>query len=142
METNNRPHKSSCADYHSEISSPVLRVLQVNDQGVVFESREAFETGSTIELGFHVQYHVEADSAALPCSEFITGEGTVVASSLCASEGGHPIYEVTMLFLSISRRDRRALKVFTQMDGENRMLDAEPAASEPAEASWAPLCLN
>ena len=132
MEPNNRRCKASCGDFHCEISSPVLRILQVNDRGVVFESREAFEIGSTIELGFHVQYHVDAkaEHPRLERNEFITAEGVVVGSALCAGEDGAPIHEVTLLFSSMSARDCRALRRFTRLQGRAEEPIEEPDASK------------
>jgi len=122
MESNHRPLKSSCADYHSEISSPVMRLVQVSDQGVVFESRAAFEVGAMIELGFHVKYWVDSPKTQrLECTEFILGQGTVVDCNFCSRHDGSPIHVVTLLFSTMSRRDRRALRRFTQME-ESRLV--------------------
>lgn len=122
MESNNRPFKTSCGDFHCEISSPVLGILQVNDQGVVIESRESFEIGSTIELGFHVQYHAGVDPTR---NEFITGEGIVVGCKLCASEDGSPVHEVTLMFSSMSARDCRALRRFKRLEDTEQLPEAE-----------------
>ncbi|MEM7011292.1 MAG: hypothetical protein AAF585_07400 [Verrucomicrobiota bacterium] len=109
----------------------MLRILQVNDRGVVFESREAFEIGSMIELGFHVQYHVDGSSnSRLARNEFITGDGMVVDCNLCASKNGEPVHEVTLLFSEISPRDCRALRRFKRMEETEQLLAKAAQAAE------------
>lgn len=127
MQSNNRPYKPSCGDFHCEISSPVLRILQVNDRGVVLESREDYEIGSTIELGFHVNFPADSleDHGRVNRTEFISGEGLVVGCQLCASAEGALVHEVTLLFTGISERDCQALRRFTRLqDGELMMMDS------------------
>ncbi len=127
MATENRPLKNSCADHHEEISSPVLRVLQVNDRGVVFESRCDFEVGDIIELGFHVKYFAGPSDAdgRVERNEFITAHGVIVSSMLCASMDGRPIHEVAMLFNEMDRRDSRALRRFTEIEVGHQRADLD-----------------
>lgn len=117
MEPNHRAHKSSCSDYHREVSSPVLRVVQVTEKGVIFESREAFEIGSWIELGFHIQPpnpNGKPASGRLPESAFISTEGMVVSSSYCAGSDGMPVHEITLLFGEMSDSDKETLLRYTR----------------------------
>ena len=126
MESSNRPPKSSRADFHSEVSSPVLRIVQVNDSGVVFESKESFDFGATIQLGFHVQYKVDGSDPTrnrLALNDFIEGQGIVVGCDFVAANDGAPLHEVTLLFSSMTRRDRRALKRFARLEGRQRVSD-------------------
>ncbi|MFT5465160.1 MAG: hypothetical protein ACI8UO_000247 [Verrucomicrobiales bacterium] len=125
MESNNRHFKTSCGDFHCEISSPVLRILQVNDRGVVFETRQSFEIGASIKLGFHVRFTVGASEAKVDPArnEFISGEGLVVDCKLCAAEDGSSIHEVTLLFSSMSPRDCRALRRFKRLEDIEQLLE-------------------
>jgi hypothetical protein len=94
---------------------PVLGLLLVSDKGMVFESSVSFAVGCSIELAVHVSYQKRhkgpATRRTAAKSEFITSEGLVVS---CArrpdSSGAEPVYEVTLLFASLQRQDRRKLR--------------------------------
>jgi len=122
MESNRQPQKSSCSDYHSEVSSPVIRITQVTEQGVIFESRESFEIGSWMELGFHIQHPQASDSSfgRLGESEFISTEGMVVGSSFCASADGLPVHEVTLLFGDMSAEDKDKLLRYARSEDQRQ----------------------
>tara|TARA_R110002096_G_scaffold288244_8_gene481957 strand:+ start:2409 stop:2837 length:429 start_codon:yes stop_codon:yes gene_type:complete len=134
MASENLQLKNSCADHHEEISSPVLRVLQVNDRGMVFESRNDFEIGDIIELGFHVKYFAGPNQpeGRVERTEFITAHGVIVSSMLCASADGNLVHEVAMLFHEMDRRDSRALRRFTEMEGQRKSLGQEHGPEEDA----------
>jgi hypothetical protein len=112
--------KASIADYSVEVRSPVLAICQVTDRGVIFTSAEDFEVGDSIVLGFHVRFHEEAALVAVQKpevrNEFITCEGQVVGSMLCAGADGLPVYEVTLLFTGFQRGDSRTLAQFSQLE--------------------------
>ena len=112
--------KASVADFSAEVRSPVLAICQVTDRGVVFTSAEGFEIGDSIELGFHVRYHDDEGGSASVRSEFITCEGQVISSMLCAGPEGLPLFEVTLLFISFKRGDSQALARFTQLEDRAR----------------------
>lgn len=133
MASENLQLKNSCADRHEEISSPVLRVLQVNDRGMVFESRSSFEIGDIIELGFHVKYFAGPNhpDGRVERTEFITAHGVIVSSMLCASSDGELVHEVAMLFNEMDRRDSRALRRFTEIDGNDRSSSERDNCQEP-----------
>lgn len=100
--------------------SPVLRLLLVNEKGMVFESSTSFSVGCSIELGVHAQYpwrsKTPAAGPSAPKSEFITSEGIVVSCSrLPVPSGVEPVYEVTLLFPALRRQDRRKLRHLADM---------------------------
>ena len=117
--------KASIADYSLSVRSPVLAISQVTDRGVVFTSAEDFEVGASMVLGFHVRFHQDDGAAGAGQkdevrSEFITCEGQVVGSMLCAGGDGLPVYEVTLLFTGFERGDSRTLARFSQLEQSSR----------------------
>lgn len=94
---------------------PVLRLLMVTDKGMVFESSTSYAIGCSVEMAVHLQTQAKTRRAAArqtqAKSEFLTSEGLVVScTSRAAAAGAEPVYEVTLLFSSLQRQDRRKLK--------------------------------
>lgn len=94
---------------------PVLRLLMVTDKGMVFESSTSYAIGCSVEMAVHLQSQAKPrrTTARQPHakSEFLTSEGLVVScTSRAVTAGSQPVYEVTLLFSSLQRQDRRKLK--------------------------------
>lgn len=82
---------------------------------MVLESQCGFEIGSTIALGFHLQYpgsftEQTAQHQQNPQDNtFISVEAIVVESKVGSGSTGQPVHLVTVLFSLISRSDREQL---------------------------------
>jgi len=82
---------------------PFRHVLSVCENGMVVESRRAFEVGSAITLGFHVTSE-EGDQ-----SWFVSADSIVVDSRPELVRDGEVTVRVTLLFSRISRKDHSLL---------------------------------
>jgi hypothetical protein len=114
MESSSQNSRTSPEDDRSS-RSPVLGLLLVSDNGMVFESRVSYPIGCSIELAVHVPQQKRSKSPSrrpgTVKSDFITSEGIVVS---CVPRTGSPegelVYEVTLLFSSLQKQDRRKLR--------------------------------
>jgi len=135
-------------------SCPLLNIPLVTEHGMVLETRCGFEIGSTIALGFHLQFdeiHVPTAStiqeeADLPVKEhsgqegsvFISVEVIVVESMIGTGTAGQPVYLVTVLFSQISRKDREQLLRYSGSHSAHRQVQSSalvPLASAPWDSS-------
>jgi hypothetical protein len=103
--------------------SPVVRILRVTDQGMVFESRRAFEVATFIDLGLHLPGDREGGSAE---PSFLCLEGFVVESLMSLTGRSETACQVTVLFSDLEAADRDLLMSL------GRQLDEEAAANRPA----------
>ena len=92
---------------------PMLRVLAAKKHGLVVEARRAFEVGSAMILGCHVD---RCDAAAGAASAFVSAEVIVVDSREMVARGGSR-HQVTMLFSEISSEDLEMLLALPDADG-------------------------
>ena len=86
--------------------SPVVRILRVTDQGMVFESRRGFEVATFIDLGLHLPAERTGGSAE---PSFLCLEGFVVESVASLTGRSETACQVTVLFSDIEVADRDLL---------------------------------
>jgi hypothetical protein len=89
---------------------PLRRVLAIREHGLVLESARAFEVGSAMMLGCHVD-RCGADVE----SGFVSAEVIVVDSQVMVP--GENRHQVTVLFSEISCEDRETLLALPDADG-------------------------
>lgn len=125
-------------------SCPLLNIPRIDEHGMVLESQCGFETGSTIALGFHLQYEdaVAAQPSPYPSAPleniFISVEVIVVESKMGSSKAGQPVHLVTVLFSLISREDREQLLRYSALHPSH----PQPKPSLAAHHSLTPCDYN
>jgi hypothetical protein len=102
--------------------SPVVRILRVTDQGMVFESRRGFDVATFVDLGLHLPGEWRGGSAE---PSFLCVEGFVVESVPSLTGRSETSCEVTVLFSDLEAESRDLLM------GLGRQLAAEAEASRP-----------
>ncbi|MEM8954540.1 MAG: hypothetical protein AAGD22_10355 [Verrucomicrobiota bacterium] len=108
--------------------SPVVRVLRVTDQGMVFESRRGFEVATFIDLGLHIPSYGRGGSAE---PSFLCLEGFVVESVASLTGRTEGSSQVTILFSDLEAGDRELLcELGRQLAEEEAM--RRPGLPEPS----------
>ena len=120
----------------------------MSDKGIVFESRVSFSIGDSIELAVHLPYQGRnkglTSRSSTSKSEFMTSEGIVVSCApRSAPAGAEPVYEVTLLFPSLQRRDRRKLRHLANAYRHPIHLETHPeSATAPSDTEVDPSILG
>ena len=114
MSTPSSPHRfreyrdsSGC---HDRQESPVIRLLRITEQGLVFESWRNFEVGIFIDFGMHVPGRPAEPASAGGLDHkpsFLNLEGFVVDCQACGRDGS---YQVTVMFSDLEAADRELLR--------------------------------
>ncbi len=91
-----------------EQECPLLNVIGASEFGVVLESERAFDIGSALTIGFHVDSRIQKGNNDRN-SSFISAETIVVESLPEVATDGNPIYRVTLMFSEIASKDRSLL---------------------------------
>jgi len=106
--------KEATARVRARVSdTPLLSLVNVSQQGVIFRSRENFDVGCQIRLGLHVRFRDARDGgsplpSAKPHSHFVDTLGFVVSSQIHTIDG-RTFFQVTLLFDGLSAEDHEIL---------------------------------
>ena len=90
--------------------SPVVTLLYLSGQGIVFKSRRHFETGTKLAIGLHldrIRHDLGlADSGNLfDINPFLDVQGFVADCKIVELGSGGPSYQVTLLFDGLAGAD-------------------------------------
>ncbi len=89
--------------------SPVVRLLRLTEQALIFESRRRFDVGIFIDLGLHHPGgHSHHQREASP--SFLSLEGYVVDCQTMLNGDSESYYQVTVLFSNLDAEDRCKLQ--------------------------------
>jgi len=105
-------------DLNQSQPSPVVRLLRITEQGLVFESWRNFEVGIFIDFGMHVPRRAATAGTAGNRDHkpsFLNLEGFVVdCQAVCCSEGQphcrNASFQVSVMFSDLDATDRALLR--------------------------------
>lgn len=135
----NTPKTGSLDNSPDAMSCPLLSIPEIDEHGMVLESRCGFEVGSTIALGFHLHYAESLSNigqSETDRTRFISVEAIVIESRLISGSSGQPVHLVTVLFSQISRKDREYLLHFSgclMAHTRRQLFEAPPCSPSPKE---------
>ena len=112
INSNERPKPHAVAD---GTDSPVVSLLYLSGQGIVFKSRRYFETGTKLALGLHLD-KVRGDlglgksNAMFDLNPFLDVQGFVADCKMTEVADGGGAYQVTLLFDSLDEGDEMLIE--------------------------------
>ena len=95
--------------------SPVVSLLYLSVQGIVFKSRRSFDTGTKLALGLHLDkvrgdLGLEKSEALFDLNPFLDVQGFVADCKVTELADGDAAYQVTLLFDSLDESDEMLIE--------------------------------
>lgn len=132
------PHQSHQS--HQSQRSPVVRLLRITEQGLVFESWRSFEVGIFIDFGMHVPGRPATPREDDHKPSFLNLEGFVVDSQAdCQSASRNASYRVTVMFSDLDSTDRALLRELEACVRPQPAVPASATSMSPREMFMAQL---
>lgn len=119
------------------VDSPVVTLLYLSGQGVVFKSRQNFDTGTKLAIGLHLDkvredLGLQTTGSLFDLNPFLDVQGFVADCKITEVSPTDASYQVTLLFDELDESDEMLIEaIVRELDQRNQA----PVLSAPRHES-------